>query len=87
MLPQWEQEVSGCLHGAMGSRACVSANRQKTGHPMTSLNTQIQPMLHRERTEPVPTAAPMEVTSAIEASPQESCFGAGSGPAALRMRA
>ena len=27
------------------SRACVSANRQKTGHQMTSLNTQIQPKL------------------------------------------
>ena len=30
---------------APGSRACSSANRQKTGHQMTSLNTQIQPKL------------------------------------------
>ena len=27
------------------SRACWNANRQKTGHQMTSLNTQIQPKL------------------------------------------
>jgi len=40
-----------------------------------------------ERTESVPTAAPMEVTLAIEPSSPESCFGAGSEPAALRMRA
>jgi hypothetical protein len=40
-----------------------------------------------ERTEAVPTAAPIEVTSAIEPSSQESCFGAGTVPAALRMRA
>jgi hypothetical protein len=40
-----------------------------------------------ERTEPVPAAAPMEVTSPIEASSQDFCFDAGTGPAALRMRA
>jgi len=40
-----------------------------------------------ERSERVPTAAPMEVTSAIEPSSQESCFGAGTAPVALRMRA
>src|SRR5262245_42735263 len=33
------------LLGARCSRACARANRQKTGHQMTSLNTQIQPKL------------------------------------------
>jgi len=40
-----------------------------------------------ESAEPVPSSAPMEVTSAIEPSSQESCFGAGSEPVVLRMRA
>jgi multidrug efflux pump subunit AcrB len=40
-----------------------------------------------ERIEPVPTGAPMEITLAIEVSSQGSCFAAGTGPAALRMRA
>jgi hypothetical protein len=33
------------LPGVPCSHACLSANRQKTGHQMTSLNTQIQPKL------------------------------------------
>jgi multidrug efflux pump subunit AcrB len=39
------------------------------------------------RHQPVPAAAPVEITSAVEASSKESCFGAGTGPAVLRMRA
>jgi len=34
-----------------------------------------------------PAAAPMEVTAAIEASSRTPCFGAGTEPAALRIRA
>jgi multidrug efflux pump subunit AcrB len=41
----------------------------------------------QESAEPVSSAAPMEVTSAIEPSSQDSCFGAGTEPAGLRMRA
>jgi multidrug efflux pump subunit AcrB len=40
-----------------------------------------------ERTKPMPTAEPMDLTSAIAENSQAPCFGAGTGPAALRMRA
>jgi hypothetical protein len=43
MLIKCARKQNSCFYG---SRACVSAKRQNTGHQTTSLNRQIQPNVH-----------------------------------------